>query len=78
MIVILTSLGAVDELRFHVPAGLRHGLPGDEIEAAITHLALYAGFPRAVQAIRVARAAIASATTPPAPDWASHRQLSRD
>jgi 4-carboxymuconolactone decarboxylase len=61
VIAILTSLGAVDELKFHVPAGLRHGLTGDEIEAAITHLALYAGFPRAVQAIRVARAAIASA-----------------
>ena len=60
VIAILTSLGAVEELRFHVPAGLRHGLTGDEIEAAITHLALYAGFPRAVEAIRVARAAIAS------------------
>ena len=61
VIAILTSLGAVDELRFHVPAGLRHGLTGDEVEAAITHLALYAGFPRAVEAMRVARAAITSA-----------------
>ncbi len=61
VIAILTSLGAVEELKFHVPAGLRHGLTGDEIEAAITHLALYSGFPRAVEAIRVARAAIASA-----------------
>jgi 4-carboxymuconolactone decarboxylase len=61
VIAILTALGAVEELKFHVPAGLRHGLTGDEIEAAITHLALYAGFPRAVEAIRVARAAIASA-----------------
>ena len=61
MIAYLTSLGAVDELRFHVPAGLRHGLTGDEVEAAITHLALYAGFPRAVEAMRVARAAITSA-----------------
>jgi 4-carboxymuconolactone decarboxylase len=60
VIAILTSLGAVDELEFHVPTGLRHGLTADEIEAAITHLALYAGFPRAVEAIRVARAAIAS------------------
>jgi 4-carboxymuconolactone decarboxylase len=65
VIAILTSLGTVDELRFHVPAGLRHGLTGAEVEAAITHLALYAGFPRAVEAMRVARAAI------PPPDEAA-------
>ena len=61
VIAILTSLGAVDELRFHVPAGLRHGLTGDEIEAAITHLALYAGFPRASRQYASPGEAIASA-----------------
>ena len=43
-----------------MPAGVRHGLSQDEIEAAITHLALYSGFPRAVEAMRAARDALAA------------------
>lgn len=59
VIAILTALGATEELAFHVPGGLEHGLTRAEIEEAITHLALYCGFPRAVQAMRTARAAFA-------------------
>jgi len=59
VIAILTALGAERELAVHVPAGVRHGLTPDEVEAAITHLALYAGFPRAVEAMRTAREALA-------------------
>ena len=64
VIAILTTLGAVDELRVHVPAGLQHGLSREEIEAAVTHLALYAGFPRAVEAMRATRAAFARLDRP--------------
>jgi 4-carboxymuconolactone decarboxylase len=56
-ITILTHLGAVEELAVHVPAGLAHGLTREEIEEVITHLSLYAGLPRAVEAMRAARAA---------------------
>jgi 4-carboxymuconolactone decarboxylase len=59
VISILTALGTVDELAVHVPTGLRHGLTREEIEAALTHLSLYAGVPRAVEAMRAARAAFA-------------------
>jgi 4-carboxymuconolactone decarboxylase len=59
VIAILTSLGAERELAVHVGTGVRNGLSAEEIEAAITHLALYSGFPRAVQAMRTARAALA-------------------
>ena len=59
VISILTALGTVAELAVHVPTGLRNGLTRVEIEAAITHLALYAGFPHAVEAMRAARAAFA-------------------
>jgi 4-carboxymuconolactone decarboxylase len=55
VIAILTSLGAPDELSAHVRIGTRNGLSRQEIEAAITHLSLYAGVPRAVQAMRTAR-----------------------
>jgi alkylhydroperoxidase/carboxymuconolactone decarboxylase family protein YurZ len=59
VISILTSLGADPELAVHVPTGVRHGLSPAEIEAAITHLTLYVGFPRAVEAMRAARKALA-------------------
>jgi 4-carboxymuconolactone decarboxylase len=59
VIAILTALGTVEELAVHVPTGVRHGLSRVEIEAAITHLGLYAGVPRAVEAMRAARTAFA-------------------
>ncbi len=59
VIAILTTLGQEAELEFHVPAGLNHGLTREEIEEVMTHLCLYAGFPRAVDGMRAARAAFA-------------------
>ncbi len=59
VIAILTTLGQEAELAFHVPAGLHHGLSREEIEEVMTHLCLYAGFPRAVDGMRAARAAFA-------------------
>ena len=59
VIAILTALGANEELAFHIPGGLNHGLTRVEIEEVMTHLTLYAGFPRAVQGMRAARAAVA-------------------
>ena len=58
VLAILTSLGALPELAVHVPAGLRNGLSREEVEAAITHLTLYAGLPRAQEAMRTARDAL--------------------
>lgn len=55
VIAILVSLGVEPELKAHVRAGLAHGLTPEEIEEMITHLALYVGFPRAVDAMRTAR-----------------------
>lgn len=59
VIAILTALGQEAELEFHVPAGLNHGLTRTEIEEVMTHLCLYAGFPKAVDGMRAARAAFA-------------------
>ena len=59
VIAIFTALGAVDELAVHAPAGLRHGLTRSEIEEIVTHLSLYAGVPRAAEAMRAVRAAFA-------------------
>lgn len=57
VISILVNLGCTAELDVHAPAGLRHGLTRVEIEEIVNHLALYAGVPRAVEAIRAVRAA---------------------
>jgi alkylhydroperoxidase/carboxymuconolactone decarboxylase family protein YurZ len=46
-------------LAAQVSAGVGNGLSREEIEAAITHLTLYAGLPRAQDAIRTARDAFA-------------------
>ena len=59
VIAILTALGTVDELAVHAPAGLRHGLTRVEVEEIVNHLSLYAGVPRAVEAMRAVRAAFA-------------------
>ena len=64
VIAVLVALGTVEELAVHVPTGLRHGLSREEIEAAVTHLTLYSGFPRAVEAMRATRAAFARLDKP--------------
>jgi alkylhydroperoxidase/carboxymuconolactone decarboxylase family protein YurZ len=58
VIAILTWLGAVEELKVHGPAGLAHGLTRVEVEEIINHLSLYAGIPRAIDAMRAVRGAL--------------------
>jgi alkylhydroperoxidase/carboxymuconolactone decarboxylase family protein YurZ len=55
VIAILTSLGSPTTLAMHIRGGLDHGLGRVEIEEIITHLGLYAGLPRAIEAMTVAR-----------------------
>ena len=64
VITILVALGASAELAVHVPAGLRHGLTRVEIEEIVNHLTLYAGIPRAVEAVGAVRAAFARLDAP--------------
>lgn len=54
-LVVLISLGKVEELRVHVPAALRHGMTRDEIDEVILQLSLYVGYPAAVEAKNVTR-----------------------
>jgi 4-carboxymuconolactone decarboxylase len=63
-LVTITSLVALyrhNELGFHLRKGLENGLTKDEIVAAITHVAFYAGWPSAMTAIKVAREAFKEA-----------------
>lgn len=48
------------EFRLHVDRALRLGIPRPELCEQILHLALYGGFPAAVEAMRIAREAFAA------------------
>jgi 4-carboxymuconolactone decarboxylase len=51
---ILIALRQVDELQIHIPAALRNGITVQEIEETILQSTVYAGFPAATAAYRVA------------------------
>ncbi|TCM47190.1 4-carboxymuconolactone decarboxylase [Rhizobium sp. PP-F2F-G48] len=59
-ITTLVANGDADQLRFHIDRGLENGLSPTEISETITHLAFYAGWPRAMTAVAVAKAAFAA------------------
>ncbi len=54
-LVALMSLGKTAQLRIHVPAALRHGMTPEEIDEVILQLALYAGYPAAVEAKSISK-----------------------
>jgi 4-carboxymuconolactone decarboxylase len=58
-LIVIASLatqgGVEDRLRGHVRWAIDHGCTRDEIEAVVTLLAVYAGFPRASTAMEVVR-----------------------
>ncbi|MDX5319102.1 MAG: carboxymuconolactone decarboxylase family protein, partial [Actinomycetes bacterium] len=54
-ITSLVSAGNMEQLHAHIPMGLANGLTEEEIIEAITHVAFYAGWPRAVSALTIAQ-----------------------
>ena len=59
VIAILTVLSRVDELAFHIPAGLNHGLSRTEIEEIMVQMTIYGGVPRAIEGAAAMREAYA-------------------
>jgi 4-carboxymuconolactone decarboxylase len=56
-ITSLISLYRINELPFHLKRAIDNGVTREEIVAAITHLAFYAGWPPAMTALQIARKA---------------------
>ena len=54
-VAALVAGGNVDQLRFHLPFAVQNGVTQDELVEAITHLAFYAGWPKAMSAMAVAK-----------------------
>ena len=57
-VAALVAGGHFDELPAHLRRAVDHGLTRDELAAAITHLAFYAGFPAAITASAIAHATL--------------------
>jgi 4-carboxymuconolactone decarboxylase len=52
-IAALAAGGDADQLAFHITRGMQNGLTREQIGEALTHLAFYAGWPKAMAAVRV-------------------------
>lgn len=55
VVAALVTGGDSDQLRYHLGRARENGLTETELVEAITHLAFYAGWPKAMTAITVAR-----------------------
>lgn len=70
-LIVLAILGALhqtNQLSFYVPGGLNHGLTATEIREIMTHLAAYAGFPRALDAMAETNRILAELGHGPGPE----------
>jgi 4-carboxymuconolactone decarboxylase len=54
-VAALTTSGNTDQLVFHLGLAKQNGATEDELVEALTHLAFYAGWPKAMAAMAVAK-----------------------
>ena len=54
-VAALTTSGNTDQLVYHLGLAKQNGATEDELKEAITHLAFYAGWPKAMSAMTVAK-----------------------
>ena len=54
-VAALTTMGNTDQLVFHLDFARQNGCTEEELIEAITHLAFYAGWPKAMAAMAVAK-----------------------
>lgn len=60
-IAALTAMGtATPQLKVHIEAGLKVGLSGDEIVEIVMQMAVYAGFPAALNGLQAAKEVFAA------------------
>ena len=59
----LMALNRTEQLRFHIEKALENGMLKDELIETITHLAFYAGWPNAMNAMLIAKEIVAKKGT---------------
>ncbi len=52
---MLAALGRMSEFALHFRGAIRNGLADDELEAALTQIAVYCGVPAGVECFKIAR-----------------------
>lgn len=62
-VTALATAGNTEQLTFHLGLARDHGLTETELTEAITHLAFYAGWPRAMSAMTVAKQVLGRSNT---------------
>ncbi len=50
-VTVLVALNRIEQVEFHLKKGLENGLTKEELAAAITHIAFYAGWPTAASGL---------------------------
>jgi 4-carboxymuconolactone decarboxylase len=63
-VAALTTMGTTDQLRFHLDFAKTNGATEAELIEALTHLAFYAGWPKAMAAMAVAKEVFGPNGTP--------------
>jgi 4-carboxymuconolactone decarboxylase len=58
-VAALIAMNRTEQLRFHIPNALKNGVTSDEVIEVITHLAFYAGWPNAINAVQLAKELLA-------------------
>ena len=53
VISVLAALNQTNQLKMHVRGAINHGMTPEEVREVMTHMCGYAGFPRALDAMRV-------------------------
>ena len=56
---MIGALGKMHEFEIHFRGAIRNGLTPNELRAALTQIAIYCGFPAALECFRVARKVLA-------------------
>jgi len=59
-VAVLVAGGDLDQLRFHLGRARENGVSEVELVEAVTHLAFYAGWPKAMSAVAVLREVMAA------------------
>ncbi|QHC69249.1 carboxymuconolactone decarboxylase family protein [Rathayibacter sp. VKM Ac-2801] len=54
-VAVLAAGGDLDQLEFHLGRGVENGLTREELIETITHVAFYAGWPKGMAAMAVAK-----------------------
>jgi 4-carboxymuconolactone decarboxylase len=72
-IAALIANGDAQQLPFHISRGMDSGLTRDQVSEVITHLAFYAGWPKAMSAVPFAKVAFEAREEPAASSTTGHQ-----